>query len=99
MGAYASWFWGLDMGEPPAQTAHPRLKRVRMAPEKTLLLADFEPTQEALARHFPQPPRVMVLPARPEAPVTGVSYYCFRTATNPIQWDTAVDAEIRKGID
>jgi glycosyltransferase involved in cell wall biosynthesis len=72
---------------------------VRIEPEKTLLLADFEPAPEAVARHFPKPPRIMVLPAPPEAPVAGVSYYCFRTATNPIRWDAEVDAEIRKGVD
>lgn len=98
MGAYASWFWGLDMGA-AASIASPRPRRVHIVPEKTLLLADFEPTAEALARHFPQLPRVMVLPAPPERPIGGVSYYCFRTATNPIQWDSAVDAEIHKGID
>jgi glycosyltransferase involved in cell wall biosynthesis len=96
MGAYANWFWGLDVAE-PGKTALKR--RIHIDPCRTLLVADFEPPSATLAHYFKKPPRVMALPAPPEAPIEGVAYFRFRTATNPIQWDAGVDAAIRAGID
>jgi glycosyltransferase involved in cell wall biosynthesis len=98
MGAYANWFWGLHVEERDARTS--RKKRlVRIDPERTLLVADFEPPVATLANYFERSPHFLVLPALPESPLDGVSYYRFRTATNPIQWDDDVDAAIRAGVD
>jgi glycosyltransferase involved in cell wall biosynthesis len=33
------------------------------------------------------------------APLSGVSYFCYQSATNPIRWDDAVDDEIGRSID
>jgi glycosyltransferase involved in cell wall biosynthesis len=96
MGAYANWFWGLNGAEDITSTQG---SITRIDPSHTLLIADFEPRLESLLHHFDHPPRVMVLPAAPESPIPGVSYYRFRTATNPIQWDSHVDVAIQSGID
>jgi glycosyltransferase involved in cell wall biosynthesis len=96
MGAYADWFWGLNVAE---RGDAPSRSTAGIDPARTLLIADFEPRPETLANHFLHPPRVMVLPAAPESPIPEVSYYRFRTSTNPIQWDVGVDDAIRSGID
>ena len=97
MGAYANWFWGLDVAK--REDGATRKHRVSIDPNRTLLIADFEPPLESLANYFPSPPRVMVLPALPDSFTPGVSYFRFRTATNPIQWDDGVDEAIQDGID
>jgi glycosyltransferase involved in cell wall biosynthesis len=96
MGAYANWFWGLNLAE---CADAPSRSTTRIDSAHTLLIADFEPRHESLTNHFLRPPRVMVLPAAPTSPLPGVSYFRFRTATNPIQWDSGVDDVIRAGID
>src|SRR5262249_19619682 len=97
MGAYANWFWGLNVAK--REDSATRKQRVSIEPDRTLLIADFEPPLESLTNYFPSPPRVMVLPAQPELFTPGISYFRFRTATNPIQWDDGVDEAIRDGID
>src|SRR5262249_4018017 len=97
MGAYANWFWGLNVAK--REEGATRKQRVSIDPDRTLLIADFQPPLEGLANYFPSPPRVMVLPALPESFTPGISYFRFRTATNPIQWDDGVDEAIRDGID
>src|SRR5260370_22787750 len=81
MGAYAAWHYG-SLNAP-----------ARVNPGRTVLVSDFEPTAEILARLFGAPPGVVVLPEEPQRPVPGVTYRRFRTATNPLVWDKAgVDA-------
>ncbi|MCC6417447.1 MAG: glycosyltransferase [Gemmataceae bacterium] len=99
MGAFTAWLSGAltdaDAGAGPTAAAPP----VRVDPARTLLVADFEPTPASLLRHLGTVPRVMALPAPPACPVPGVRYHCFRTATNPIRWDAAVDDALHDGID
>ncbi|HMF15530.1 MAG TPA: glycosyltransferase, partial [Gemmataceae bacterium] len=97
MGAYANWFWGLHVAERDQFTC--RQRRAQVDPERTLLVADFEPPPETLANYFERPPHVLVLPDAPVSPLQGVSYFRFRTATNPTQWDEGVDVAIRAGLD
>jgi len=94
MGAYAAWLSG-TWGDFAAVRGRP----AGVPLERTLLVADFEPPRACLDRHLGGLPRVMVLPSPPEKPLPGVAYHCFRTATNPIRWDDAVDEAIRGGID
>jgi glycosyltransferase involved in cell wall biosynthesis len=87
MGAYASWLSGLFDA------------RARVDPARTLVVSDFEPTAEIVVRLFGSPPRMMVLPEEPRHPLPDVAYGCFRTSTNPVIWDDAVDDAIRGGAD
>src|SRR5260370_11206081 len=87
MGAYAAWHYG-SLNAP-----------ARVNPGRTVLVSDFEPTAEILARLFGAPPGVVVLPEEPQRPVPGVTYRRFRTATNPLVWDKAVDDALRAGAD
>jgi glycosyltransferase involved in cell wall biosynthesis len=98
MGAYANWFWGLPVAGECRRPAR-FVGRLSLDPERTLVLADFEPTAASLDPYFPRPPCVVVLPAPPEKPLPGTSYFCYRTATNPIQWDEGVEERIRGGVD
>jgi glycosyltransferase involved in cell wall biosynthesis len=64
-----------------------------------LLISDFEPSAGCIQAQFGEIPEVMLLPGRPADPLPGVRYYRYRTSTNPIDWDSEVDKEIRCGID
>src|SRR5262249_10448015 len=95
MGAYAAWL-AEGLGEHAAGvrgTATPGLL------PRVMLVAACEPTPAHLTRLLGGVPRAMVLPVAPEEPLAGVDYYCFRSATNPICWDSGVDAALRDGID
>jgi glycosyltransferase involved in cell wall biosynthesis len=87
MGAYAAWHHG-SLNTP-----------ARVDPGRTVLVSDFEPTAELLARLFGAPPHVVVLPEKPYLPMPGVICRRFRMATNPLVWDSAVDDAIRGGAD
>ncbi len=97
MGAFTAWLSGAlaDAGPAPARTRPPG----RVDPSRTLLVADFEPTPGSLLDHLGTIPLTMALPAPPAQPLPGVAYYCYRTATNPMQWDTAIDDALHNGID
>lgn len=100
MGAFTAWLSGAlaDPGSRVAPAA-PAVRATDVDPERTLLVADFEPTPASLRRHLGAVPRLMALPAPPVKPLPGVAYHCFRTATNPVQWDEAIDEAIRGGVD
>src|SRR5260370_19403467 len=87
MGAYAAWHYG-SLNAP-----------ARVNPGRTVLVSDFEPTAEILARLFGAPLGVVVLPEEPHGPVPGVTYRRSRTATIPLVWDKAVDDALRAGAD
>src|SRR5579871_3146195 len=88
MGAFDAWLSGtLDTVPAP------------LDPDRTVLVSDFEPSAEALVRLFGAAPRVVVLPAQPQYPLPAVAYHCFRSHTNPILWDDAVEAALRGGAD
>ena len=95
MGAYTAWLAGTVLSE----TLPPQPRCARIDPARTLLVADFEPTPVSLLHHLGAIPSLHVLPAPPQQHLLGVAYHTFRTATNPIQWDAAVDAAIRAGVD
>jgi glycosyltransferase involved in cell wall biosynthesis len=100
MGAFTAWLSGALAGEGArAAPAEPEARPADVDPAHTLLVADFEPTPACLRRHLGAVPHVMVLPAPPAHPLPGVGYYCFRTATNPIEWDPGVDEALQAGID
>jgi glycosyltransferase involved in cell wall biosynthesis len=100
MGAFTAWLSGALGDEGAAvETAAARPQPNGLDPARTLLVADFEPTPASLVRHLGDVPRMMALPSPPAQPLPGVSYHCFRTATNPIQWDAAIDEALGTAID
>ena len=94
MGAYTAWLSGLlvegGATRTPLDATRPLLP--------ILLVSDFEPGAEALHAHLGGVPRVIVLAGTPAEPLPGVRYFTYRTATNPIDWDAGVDAELSHDI-
>src|SRR5712692_1320179 len=90
MGAYSAWLYGIFSD---------RVRPARVVLERTLVIADFEPTPLDLAGLLGGMPRSLALPAESEAPIAGVEYFRFRTGTNPIHWDGGAEAFIRERID
>jgi glycosyltransferase involved in cell wall biosynthesis len=88
MGASSAWLSGAFDAAP-----------ARVDPLRTVLVSDFEPPAGLLVCLFGAPPRTVVLPAGPERLLPGVAYHTFRTNTNPILWDDAVDDALRGGAD
>ncbi len=90
MGAYSAWLSGL---------LSDRVRPARVALDRTLLLADFEPEPTDLERLLGGIPRAIALPIKPEHPLAGVDYFRFRTNTNPIQWDGEAEQIVRRPLD
>lgn len=104
MGAYAFWLatrCAKDTGSPSwwRFVRRSRARRGAVEPSRTLVVADFEPDGELLGKCLGGVPRAMVLPGPPHWPQAGILYRCFRTATNPIEWDASLDKLLGKAID
>jgi glycosyltransferase involved in cell wall biosynthesis len=91
MGAYHAWLTGIA-------SSGQRL-RGAISPERTLVISDYELDRAALEDSLGGLPRILLLPASPGKPLPGVSCHCYQPATNPLQWDDAVDAEIGGHVD
>ena len=92
MSVYASWFKGGGWRE------HHTPAKVCL--DRTLLVADGEPSASMMYQWVGGVPKVLVLPGAPMNPLPGVSYHTFRLGTNPISWDQRVDEVIDQlGID
>lgn len=94
MGAYTAWLSGV-LVEGGATRAPLDVHRDLLP---MLLVSDFEPAADSLQVHLGGIPQVIVLPGLPTERLPGVRYYSYRTATNPIDWDAGVEAELRAGI-
>src|SRR5262245_26865419 len=99
MGVYANWVesvierevgaaqpsWGFRVLTGLARAWN----RVRHRPldlKRTLLIADFEPTEEFLVEALGGLPARLLLPFPPRRPIAGIAYGQFETGTNPLAW-------------
>ena len=86
MGAFIDWMSGGFSS-----------RSVRIDPERTVLVSDYEPTLESVTFPISVPPRFIVLPDDPERPIPNVRYHRFQPNSNPINWDDSIDDAIRAG--
>lgn len=90
MGAFAAWL----NGALPLESA-----KVDTRPERTLVVADFEPTPAYLLRCLGFLPGWIALPVPPASPLDGVHYCRWQPATNPLRWDDQGEAAFKCGVD
>src|SRR5262245_5767370 len=109
MGVYANWIedevyrrvggprggWSFRAAAALAKSLAP----LRLVPERTLLLAGFEPTRDDLLSTLGGLPTRIVLPFPPRQPIAGVRYARYLPSTNPLEWDAELDACIPEPID
>jgi glycosyltransferase involved in cell wall biosynthesis len=92
MSEYAWWFNSGGGSERPAPA--------NVCLERTLLLADGEPSASMLHNWLGGVPRLLVLPRPPVVNLAGADYHTFRPGTNPLSWDDQLEGAVRElGID
>src|SRR5437870_2324792 len=69
-----------------------RLRPHPLDPQRTAVLADFEPSRQQLLDKVGALPALLVLPFWPRAAIPGVRYGQYQPDSNPLIWDAQTDA-------